>query len=183
MFEKFSKYKGIFEIIFGLLLIIAFGLLLINYRDQIQSLKEFGYLGVFVIALVSAATIFIPAPGLVLAASMGLTFNPVLIGLFGGLGAAIGEMVGFVVGKGVVDARQKDLFKNYKHLIEKYGFFAILVLSAIPNPLFDIASIAAGAVKMPAKKFFIATLIGNVIKYMTISFMFSVFGAAIIAYL
>jgi membrane protein DedA with SNARE-associated domain len=48
--------------------------------------------------------------------------------------------------------------------VEKYGGWAILVLSAIPNPFFDIAGIAAGMAKMPLRTFFLFTWIGQFIK-------------------
>jgi len=56
--------------------------------------------------------------------------------------------------------------------VDKYGGWAILVLSAIPNPFFDVAGIAAGIAKMPIQTFLIFTWIGQLIK-MT---MFAVAG-------
>lgn len=181
--EPNINLNGMLKLIVAVSIMILFSILLLKYRTEIAALGSFGYVGVFIIALASAATVFIPAPGLIIAASTAVTLNPILIGIFGGFGAAIGELVGYAAGKGFADIQNKDLFSKYKHLIEKYGMFAIFFLSAIPNPLFDIASIAAGAVKMPTKRFFIAVLLGNIMKYMTISFMFSVFGAAILSYL
>jgi uncharacterized membrane protein YdjX (TVP38/TMEM64 family) len=181
--EPNTKPKGIVELIIAISLMVIFSILLLNYRHEVASLGSLGYIGVFLIALASAATVFIPAPGLIIAASTAVTLNPIIIGLCGGFGAAIGEFTGYAAGKGFADVQNKDIFVKYKHLIEKYGMIAIFFLSAIPNPLFDIASIAAGAVKMQPKKFFIAVLLGNIMKYMTISFMFSVFGDAILSYL
>ena len=34
----------------------------------------------------------------------------------------------------------------------------------MPNPLFDVAGLAAGAVQMPMRRFFLAVLAGKVIK-------------------
>jgi uncharacterized membrane protein YdjX (TVP38/TMEM64 family) len=48
--------------------------------------------------------------------------------------------------------------------VEKYGGWAILVLSAIPNPFFDIAGIAAGMTRMPVRTFLLFTWIGQTIK-------------------
>jgi membrane protein DedA with SNARE-associated domain len=39
-----------------------------------------------------------------------------------------------------------------------------MVLSAIPNPFFDIAGIAAGIAKMPIQTFLLFTWIGQLIK-------------------
>jgi uncharacterized membrane protein YdjX (TVP38/TMEM64 family) len=43
------------------------------------------------------------------------------------------------------------------------------VLSAIPNPFFDLAGIAAGASGFPGKRFFLAAWIGKTIKDVTIA--------------
>jgi len=46
-----------------------------------------------------------------------------------------------------------DIYERTRPWIDKYGGWAILVLSAIPNPVFDVAGIAAGIAKMPLKTF------------------------------
>jgi uncharacterized membrane protein YdjX (TVP38/TMEM64 family) len=48
--------------------------------------------------------------------------------------------------------------------VEKYGGWAILVLSAIPNPFFDLAGVAAGVGKMSMPRFLIFCWIGQLIK-------------------
>jgi membrane protein DedA with SNARE-associated domain len=48
--------------------------------------------------------------------------------------------------------------------MRKNGPLTILILSAIPNPFFDLAGLAAGALKMPVVKFFFWCLIGETIK-------------------
>jgi membrane protein DedA with SNARE-associated domain len=40
----------------------------------------------------------------------------------------------------------------------------LFLMSTIPNPIFDIAGLAAGAVQMPVGRFFAAVLAGKVIK-------------------
>lgn len=178
-----ASRKGMFEILFSAVLIIIFSILLISYRKEIESLSSFGYLGVFILSLVSAATIFIPAPGLFLSASTGLFLNPILVGICGGLGAAIGESTGYMVGKGISDLRHNAIFNISKKIIEKYGIYAVAIFAAIPNPFFDVVGIAAGILKIPPKQFFIAVLIGNIFKYFVVSLMFSMFGEAILSYL
>jgi len=45
-----------------------------------------------------------------------------------------------------------------------------LVLSTVPNPFFDLAGIAAGALKMPLKKFMFWCWIGQTIKMLTFAY-------------
>ena len=58
-------------------------------------------------------------------------------------------------------------------LTEQYGGWTILVLSLIPNPIFDIAGAAAGALKMPVGKFLLWAWVGKTIKM----FIFAYAGA------
>uniref|UniRef100_A0A0N5ASN8 Conserved plasma membrane protein n=1 Tax=Syphacia muris TaxID=451379 RepID=A0A0N5ASN8_9BILA len=48
-------------------------------------------------------------------------------------------------------------------LIDKVGFFGILICASIPNPLFDLAGITCGYLLIPFWTFFGATLIGKAI--------------------
>ena len=57
-----------------------------------------------------------------------------------------------------------DIYNRVRPWVEKYGGWAILVLSAIPNPFFDIAGIAAGIAKMPVRTFLLFTWVGQLIK-------------------
>ncbi|MBU5575211.1 MAG: VTT domain-containing protein [Candidatus Aenigmatarchaeota archaeon] len=134
-----------------------------------------GYLGAFILGFFSSFTLFIPSPtfiGVFTLAALG-TYNPLLLGIFGGLGATIGELIGFVVGVG----SKKILIKKYeKELIDierkfqKYGgFIIIFIFSATPLP-FDLVGIFCGSIGYPFKKFFLATFFGKLIKYIFIAY-------------
>ncbi|KAL3702231.1 hypothetical protein R1sor_020253 [Riccia sorocarpa] len=46
---------------------------------------------------------------------------------------------------------------------ENFGFFTILLLASVPNPMFDLAGILCGQFLVPFWKFFAATIIGKAI--------------------
>jgi membrane protein DedA with SNARE-associated domain len=48
--------------------------------------------------------------------------------------------------------------------MERHGGITILVLSVIPNPLFDLAGIAAGSLRYPLWRFFLVCWLGKTIK-------------------
>uniref|UniRef100_A0A182T6R0 Vacuole membrane protein 1 n=1 Tax=Anopheles maculatus TaxID=74869 RepID=A0A182T6R0_9DIPT len=48
-------------------------------------------------------------------------------------------------------------------IVERVGFFGILLCASIPNPLFDLAGITCGHFLVPFWKFFGATLIGKAV--------------------
>jgi membrane protein YqaA with SNARE-associated domain len=49
------------------------------------------------------------------------------------------------------------------HIVQRVGFFGILLCASIPNPLFDLAGITCGHFLVPFWTFFGATLIGKAI--------------------
>jgi membrane protein DedA with SNARE-associated domain len=55
-----------------------------------------------------------------------------------------------------------------ERLMERHGFATLLVLSAVPNPVFEVSGIIAGANRMNFLKFNIALLIGHFIRVMAI---------------
>ncbi|MCL4368901.1 MAG: VTT domain-containing protein [Actinobacteria bacterium] len=136
-------------------------------KPDLGRLQAYGLLGIFVTMMVSSATVLVPVPGLTLALVMGSQWNPVLIGLAGGAGAAIGELTGYMAGYGsrvVLEEHPSRLVRALEPWMRRYGFFAVLGLAAIPNPAFDAVGIVAGALQLPAWKFFVAAGVGNAIK-------------------
>ena len=66
--------------------------------------------------------------------------------------------------------------KQFMHdLVNKAGFFGILLAASIPNPLFDLAGITCGHFLIPFWTFFGATLIGKAVVKMHIQMCFIIF--------
>merc|ERR1712110_473557 len=66
--------------------------------------------------------------------------------------------------------------KAFMHsLVQKVGFFGILLAASIPNPLFDLAGITCGHFLIPFWTFFGATLIGKAVVKMHIQMIFIIF--------
>jgi membrane protein DedA with SNARE-associated domain len=96
---------------------------------------------------------------------MGAIFNPFGVGIAAGTGGALGELSGYLAGfSGQAVIERTDMYNRIQPWVQKYGGWAILVLSAIPNPFFDVAGIAAGIAKMPLRTFLVFTWIGQLIK-------------------
>ena len=68
-------------------------------RDQLQNVDEIGYLGLFLLCFLSNATVLLPAPSLMIAASCALILNPLLVAAVAALGSSLGELVGYAFGK------------------------------------------------------------------------------------
>lgn len=135
--------------------------------------SNFGYLGIFLLGMISSATLFIPTPAFVIVFLIAPFFNPVLLGLCAGLGAAIGELSGYLIGLGgehVLLKHHEKRLKEIEKYFEKHGSHIIIfVFAATPLP-FDLVGLFCGAVKYPFKDFFLATLAGKLVKYWAIAF-------------
>lgn len=151
--------------------VVGFSLLLIHQRAQIQRLAGVGYSGIFVTAMISSASVFVPGPGLAIVFTMGGVLHPLGVALAAGSGAAVGEVSAYLAGiSGRAVIERIDLYRRLKPQIMKYGPLAIFLLGVIPNPLFDLAGIAAGALKMTFGWFFLAVWAAQVIKMLLIAF-------------
>ena len=134
-------------------------------RDQAAKFAEYGYPGIFLISILANATILLPAPGIAIVFAMGGVFNPLIVGLVAGAGAAIGELSGYLAGfSGQGVAEHTKIYERINGWMQRYGMLTIFVLAAIPNPFFDLAGMSAGALKMPLQKFLIACVLGKIIK-------------------
>lgn len=162
-----KKLDGLLQIVFAIAVII----LVVYYSRDLKYLEKYGYIGAFVISLASSATLFFPAPGWAVIIGLGKVLDPILLGIVAGLGSGIGELTGYIAGEGVrevLNDRIKES-KQIHELVQKYDVVAIFFLAAIPNPIFDVAGIAAGGVKMEWWKFLLATIAGRIIRYVILA--------------
>lgn len=162
---KSSRFLTNLLRILALFVVVGITLYIYSIRERVEEFAAFGYPGIFLIALLANATILLPAPGIAVIYAMGAIFNPLAVGLAAGSGGTIGEISGYLAGfSGQAVVERMDIYNRIRPWVEKYGGWAILVLSAIPNPFFDVAGIAAGIARMPLHTFLIFTFIGQLIK-------------------
>ena len=145
--------------------VIGITVYIYSIRERVEEFAVYGYPGIFLIALMANATVFLPAPGVAVVFAMGNIFNPMLVALAAGTGGAIGELSGYLAGfGGQAIVENTKMYDRVTPWVQKYGVWAILVLSAIPNPFFDLAGIAAGVAKIPVWKFLLFCWVGQLIK-------------------
>jgi len=150
-----------------LVVILALGIsvAIFAFRDQFAELAAVGYPGIFLVSLLSSATIILPAPSLALVFAMGSALPWPLVGLAAGAGEALGELTGYAAGfGGRVVVEDQLAYTRMEEWMRRRGAITILVLSVIPNPLFDLAGIAAGTMGYPVWRFLLVTWLGKTIK-------------------
>jgi membrane protein YqaA with SNARE-associated domain len=134
-------------------------------------LGGYGYLGVFVLSVLGSATIVVPVPGLVLVFTLGGTLNPLLLGLVSGVGGTLGETTGYLLGYGGrVAIENMSLYHRVEGWMKRWGAATIFILAVIPNPVFDVAGAAAGALRFPLWKFLIYGGAGRIVKHTFVAF-------------
>ena len=72
--------------ILALLVVIAITVGIYSIRDRVKEFAVYGYPGIFLIALMTNATVFLPAPGVAVVFAMGNIFNPFGVALAAGAG-------------------------------------------------------------------------------------------------
>jgi membrane protein DedA with SNARE-associated domain len=165
-------------------LLVAFGIsvavFLLRSEIDIEKLKPYRYIGIFVISFLAYATVLLPAPGAAFVFTIGaafkeVPFNTIRLALAAGSGAALGELSGYLAGMGgqaVLENRK--IYQKFSGWMEKHGSVTVFALSALPNPLFDLVGLVAGALRMSPWKFLFWCWAGETLKML----VFAASGAA-----
>src|SRR5512136_1767114 len=121
----------------GVIVLIS---VLFIYREQVKKLEKYGYIGIFLISIAANATIIIPLPGVAFTTAMGAIFNPIGVAIAAGLGAALGEISGYLAGfsgQAVIErAALYDRLTKWMKAHQNLAYLMIILVAFIPNPLF-----------------------------------------------
>lgn len=173
-----QRLRKTIEII-SFILIVGLSIAIFLMRDKIQNLGNIGYLGVFLLCFLANATVLLPAPSLMIAASSALIMNPLFVAIFAALGSTLGEFVGYAFG-----TISTDLSSKFQKVIEKYTSkihnqsLLIFVFAVLPLPIFDVAGIYSGGVKINLVKFFLICFVGKFIKMLLYTRIYDLFDWA-----
>lgn len=170
--EKKTLIKHRIFQVAALILVIIISIVLISQKQAIAGLSHYGYIGIFLISVLSASTVFLPVPGIILIISFGAIFNPFWVGLISGIGSTLGEVTAYIFGYGGrFTVEQNKYYPKMVNWMQRWGGWTILVLALIPNPLFDLAGTVAGILKYPLWKFFIYGALGRIPKHFVFAFI------------
>jgi membrane protein YqaA with SNARE-associated domain len=146
-------------------MVLGVSIAIYGFRDRFAELAAVGYSGIFLVSLLGNATIILPAPSLALVFAMGSALPPLLVGLVAGVGEALGELTGYAAGFGgraVIE--DYDMYQRLAAWMQRRGGITVFLLSAIPNPFFDLAGISAGTLRYPLWRFLLFCWMGKTIK-------------------
>lgn len=141
------------------------------FRGYFSSIEAVGYPAVFLLSLLGSVSMVMPVPGLLSVCSTSVVLDPLLVGVVAGVGETIGETSGYALGYGggsVVERHRA--YPKVKRWMEERGALVIFAVSVIPNPVFDVVGVAAGAVRYPVVRFFGIVLLGKVLKGVMVAY-------------
>lgn len=166
------------QILTVIILIVAFtATILILFdperRAQVEAMLESpgGLIVLFFLSLLSNATLILPVPGIALTLIAGSIGNPLLVGIVAGAGQALGEMTGYLAGysgQELIDSSPR--YGRMAAWMRRYGALTIFILALIPNPIFDLAGIVAGALRMPWWLYLLSAGAGKIIKNVALAY-------------
>ena len=173
-----------------LVIAISVGLFFFGHNPQIVAkLISYGYLGAFLISLIGNATVLLPGIVLPILSGLGIVLypaagliGPVIVGLVGGAGAAIGEIVGYMAGysgRGIVENNR--LYERLAAWVTKWGAVAIFIFALIPL-FFDLVGLAAGVLRFPLWKFVLVCWLGRTILYVVFVVLATLGWGAVLPY-
>jgi membrane protein DedA with SNARE-associated domain len=157
--------------VMAFLFVIGLTIAIYLVRGEIEKFKSIGYPGIFLITLLANSTVLLPAPGIAFVFTMGNLLNPLGVAFAASLGGTLGEISGYLAGfSGQAIIERVNIYKRIEPFVVKYGGFSVMLFAAIPNPFFDLAGIAAGALKMPIHRFLLFCWFGQLFKMLCFSF-------------
>jgi len=126
---------------------------------------QFGYLGIFVISFIGSVSVIFPIPYTIVIYLSGAFLDPFFVAISGGLGAALGEFSGYVIGytgRTVISEERRKKMKYMVKLFDRYGPAAIFFFALTPLPD-DLLFIPLGVMRYPFVKAFIPALLGKML--------------------
>ena len=163
--ERYLRLTALVSVI----LVIA---LIFTFRHRLPSPETVAYPAVFLLSFIGSASVVIPVPGILSVCSGGALLNPLFIGLVAGVAEAMGESTGYLAGySGRGMLRNNRMYQRIQPWMQRRGWIAVLVFSAVPNPLFDLVGVAAGATHTPLWQFFGAAWIGKTVKSTAVAYV------------
>lgn len=175
----------------ALVLLLGFVGVLIYFfhdRESLERFTEWGYPGVFLVTLISSTTVIFPVPGEIVVWWVGGLLPFYWVGLVASIGGALGESTGYLAGywgQGISGMKQRQMYQKAERWMKRYGSIAIFVIALLPlKPIpFDVAGIAAGALRFPFWKFLLACWAGRLPRGILVAYLGSISAESFLRWL
>ena len=147
------KFAFTIKKILSLLFSISLSLITVVAIINPETFIKYGYVGILIFAILGGQGAYILPTTI-------SSFNPVLFILLLAFGKSIQDSIGYLIGKTSRNLVILNHFDNkLKVLVDKYGLWGIILLSAIPVPISN--GLIGGLLKVRYLTFLIGTVIGK----------------------
>lgn len=151
-------------IVVFLLILTVVPIVLVTTGFDVEKLATYGYAGVLIATFLSSTTILFPAPGVVVEVVTAALLNPALVAPLAAVGGSLGEFTGYLAGYGgraAIGERYGERYRKADSWMKRHGSLTLFFLAFLPVVPFDLAGIAAGALRFPYWKFQLACFAGR----------------------
>ena len=159
----------------------------IYYWDYIEALQNYGYVGVFLSALLCGTGLPVPLPYIAVTFTFGGVLHPALVGVASGLGLGIGGTLFYLAGRGgrslfsrdstlspdvneASSSRISRWLSRIKGWAYRRGSLLVFLVSVSINPIFAPVAITMGTLRFHPLKFATMCLTGSTIKSLAIAY-------------
>ena len=156
-------------LLFAIIITVGLSIFSHRYPEKVIAFGNYGYLGFFIVSLVSSTTVILPVPGVLVLYPLVATLNPVLLALAGSTGGIIGEITGYMAGLGGRGMTNGGRIQaGMERWMKRWGTWTIFLFAAVPFLPFDAAGIVAGALHYPLWKFLLVGWVGKSLKFIAL---------------
>lgn len=146
------------------IVVLGISYAILRFSSHLGFLENYGYLGAFLVSLITTTSIIFPIPGFVIIAAIAAsTANWPLVALAAALGNGVGECTSYIAGYGgsaIINPQRYRLYQRAEDWMRRHGSVTVFIFALTPLP-FDVVGIAAGALRFPLWKFILAIIAGR----------------------
>ena len=127
--------------------------------------QTYGYLGCFILSVLSNLIIFVPIPYLLIVVWLSTVLDPWILAIVSGFGATLGKVIIYHIGVGgrkLLSENQKKKLEFAKQIMNRYGALAVFIFAVTPIPD-DILYLPLGMMQFDLLRFFFYCLLGKIV--------------------
>ena len=166
---RWRSYENLLRLAVFLAVLVIAGLA-IFLREKIEY-EQLGYAGLALTVLVASGGLVLPVPSLAAACTASTFLNPFYLALVASSAGTLGELTGYFLGysgRGVLN--ESRLYLRLERWTRRRGWLVLFLFALIPNPIFDIVGIAAGALRYPLWRFLGILFAGKLGKFLVLAY-------------
>ena len=195
MLKKVYPVKTYFLIVVSLLIIIGTivtTIFMLRHEDYLRHLQSYGYVGLFLVALIAGSPLPVPSFCSLLTFTLGSILNPILVGLLAAFGVSSGRMLIYLSAQGGYQLleiskiphpirrifskiggglQRKAKVLKILNFLDRHAIASVFLISLIPNPFLMPTLLTLGARQTSLWRVFLACFMGKMIYYILLAFL------------